>query len=196
LNREEQIKDDEEKLLFKQLMSLHGNLDNSFLSNYNRSLPFNETFVDRWERARKLGFGDQTNIYDSSIVLGNLNVGSNCWIGPYTILDGSGGLYIGNYVTISAGVQIYTHDNIKQTLSSFKVPIERNPIKISNNVYIGPNSIITKGVEIGDFCVIGAGSFVNKNIESNTIVAGQPAKPIGKVIIEGDEINFKYFEFK
>lgn len=175
-------------------MNLHSSLDNAFLSTLNRSLPFNETFVDRWERAIKLGFGEGTSIYDSSLVLGNVKIGSNCWIGPFTILDGSGGLIIGNFCTISSGVHIYSHDNVKQTLTSGIIPIERSPVKIGNNVYLGPNVVVSKGVEIGDYCVIGVGSFVNKNIDSNTIVVGQPARPIGKVIIEENNVKFKYFE--
>ncbi|MBK6991969.1 MAG: hypothetical protein IPH34_09110 [Chitinophagaceae bacterium] len=59
-------------------------------------------------------------------------------------------------------MQIYTHDNVKQTLSSGKMPIERLPVNIGKNVYVGPNSIITKNVTVGDFCVIAASSFINK----------------------------------
>jgi acetyltransferase-like isoleucine patch superfamily enzyme len=48
----------------------------------------------------------------------DVTVGKNCWIGPNVILDGSGGgLFIGDYVDISAGVHIYTHDTVKRAIS-------------------------------------------------------------------------------
>lgn len=193
MKRKEALKNQEEANLFDKIIELHNTLDNAFLSQFNRSLPFSENFIDRWERAEKLGFGKGTSIYDSSMVLGNVKVGESCWIGPNTIIDGSGDLTIGNHCTISAGVQIYTHDNVKQTLSSGKLPIERNPVEIGNNVYLGPNAIIVKGIKIGNYSVIGSGAYVNKEVPDYAVVVGQPAKAIGKVQIEGDTITINYF---
>ena len=51
-------------------------------------------------------------------------------------------------------------------------------IEIGNNVWIGTRAIILKGVKVGDGSIIAAGSIVNKNINSNTIVAGIPAKEV------------------
>ena len=73
---------------------------------WKRTLPFGDYFVDRWEKANELGFGKGTSIYDSAIVIGDVKVGENTWIGPNVILDGSGGLQIGSWCSISAGVQI------------------------------------------------------------------------------------------
>ena len=75
-------------------------------THFNRVLPFGDYISDRWEKAHYLGFGEQTTIYDSSLVLGDVKVGKNCWIGPYTILDGSGGLCIGDCCDISAGAHL------------------------------------------------------------------------------------------
>lgn len=168
-------------------------MDTSFLEEFNRSVSFGDVFVDRWERAKKLGFGERTNIYDSSLVIGDVQVGSDCWIGPYTILDGSGSLSIGDFCTISAGVHIYSHDNLKNTLSSGKLPIDREQVIIANNCYIAPNVVIAKGVELGEYCVVGANSFVNRPFEAFSILAGNPAKQIGRVQLElNGNINFKY----
>ena len=192
MKRKKSIKDKTSVKLFNDLKRLHEQLDNAFITQFNRSLPLSETLLDRWDRAKKLGFGNNTSIYDSALVFGNVKVGNNCWIGSYTIIDGSGGLEIGDYCTISVGVQIYSHDNIMQTLSSGKLPIKRQNVRIGNNVYIGPNAVITKGVNIGNYCVIGAYSLVNKDVPDNSIVFGQPCVVKGNVKSNNGEIEFHY----
>lgn len=188
------MEDGDQSRFYEAILGVHKTLDDAFLKNLDRSLPLADTLLDRWDRAKKLGFGKGTSIYDSSVVLGKVNVGANCWIGPFSILDGSGGLELGDFCTVAAGVQIYTHDNVKQTLSSGKFPIERTPVQIGSNVYIAPNAVIVKGIKIGNFTVIGANSLVNKDIPSHSIAIGQPAKVVGKIEfgIEG-EIVFNYF---
>ncbi len=145
---------------------------------FHRSLPLNELFTDRWERAKYLGFGERTSIYDSSLVIGEVRVGENTWIGPFTVLDGSGGLKIGNNCSISAGVQIYSHDSVNWAVSGGKDPYEYSPTNIGNNCYIGPNVVIVKGVIIGDNTIIGANSFVNKSFPAGSKIAGNPANII------------------
>jgi acetyltransferase-like isoleucine patch superfamily enzyme len=78
----------------------------------------------------------------------SLFVGAHCWIVPFSIIDGSGGLIVGGHCTLSVGVQIYTHDNVQHTLSSGQKPIERKPVVIGHNVYVGPNALITKGAPL------------------------------------------------
>jgi len=164
--------------LFSLLKHLHIILRKEKFDKFQRLLPIGEVLVDRWEKARFYGFGRETSIYDSSIVIGDVTVGSHCWIGPNTILDGSGGLEIGDHCDISAGSQIYTHDTIDRVI--FAKDINHAPVKIGNNCYIGPNVIITKGVTIGDYVVIGANSFVNQNIPSNSKGWGTPFQIKGK----------------
>lgn len=145
---------------------------------WDRSLPFADYLVDRWEKAERLGFGDGSSIYDSALVLGQVEVGKNTWIGPFTVLDGSGGLEIGDTCSISAGVQIYTHDTVAWATSGGIASVAKAPVRIGNNCYIGPNVIISKGVSIGDGCIIGANSFVNKSIPSKMRAWGTPCKLI------------------
>ena len=192
MDKEKSLEHKESLSLFLKINELHNDLDQAYLSQFQRSLPLNEELSDRWKRAEKLGFGKESSIYDSSLVFGDVSAGDNCWIGPFTVIDGNKGLKIGNYCTISVGVQIYTHDNIKQTLSSGSSPIERESVTIGDNVYIGPNVIITKGVCIGNSCVIGAFSFVNRDIPDNSIVVGQPAKVRGRVEYKNGELEFVY----
>jgi acetyltransferase-like isoleucine patch superfamily enzyme len=119
-------------------------------ARWKRYLPFGDYVSDRWERAKTMGFGDRTSIYDSALVPGTVSVGSDGWIGPFTLLDGSGGLEIGDFCSISAGVQIYTHDSVQWAVSNGVAPFEYGFVKIGSRCYIGPNSIIAKGVTIGE----------------------------------------------
>lgn len=142
---------------------------------FHRVLPMNEYLSDRWEKAAYLGFGEGTNIYDSSLVFGNVKVGKNCWIGPFTILDGSGGeLRIGDNCNISAGTHIYTHDTVDKVI--YNLAVSKSPVNIGNNCYIGPNVTISKGVSIGNNVIIGANSFVNQDIPAFSKGFGTPFK--------------------
>ncbi len=192
MDKEKFISGHDREKLYREFLELHNLIDEEYLKQFNRSLPLNETFTNRWERAKKLGFGEGSSIYDSALFFGDTVIGKHCWIGPFTIIDGSGGLRVGDYCTISTGVHIYTHDNLKQTLSGGKIAIEREKVTIGSNVYIGPQSIITKGISIGNCSVIAANSFVNKNVEDFEIVAGNPAKKIGKVVFKNETIQFEY----
>lgn len=145
--------------------------------DYNRVLPMGDYFIERAEKANYLKFGEGSTIYDSSYVFGDVKVGKNVWVGPFTILDGSGGLEIGDNCNVSAGVQIYSHDTVDRVI--YQKEISKAKVKIGNNVYIGPNSIIAKGVVIGDNVIIGANSFVSKNISSNTKGWGTPFEAKG-----------------
>src|SRR5688572_8652435 len=137
-------------------------------AKFRRTLPFGDYVVDRWEKARELGFGEGASVYDSALVLGDVKVGAHTWIGPFVVLDGSGGLSIGSHCSISAGVQIYTHDSVRWALSGGEAPYETAPTSIGNNCYIGPHTVITKGVRIGDGCLIGAHSLVLGDIPAGS----------------------------
>lgn len=170
------------------MTGLLGDLKNLWLARrrevrekFNRTLPLADYIVDRWEKARELGFGEGTSIYDSSLVLGDVKVGHDTWIGPFTVLDGSGGgLTIGSHCSISAGVQIYTHDTVDRSLSGGVAPVVRARTAIGSNCYIGPNAVIAKGVTIGDRVVIGANSLVLNDIPAGMKAFGTPCVVVGQ----------------
>lgn len=149
---------------------------------FNRTLPFGDYIVDRWEKARLLGFGEGTSIYDSALVLGDVTVGKNTWIGPGAILDGSGGaLEIGDTCSIGGGVQITTHESIDWALSGGVAPFEKASTKIGSRCFIGGNTIVRMGVTIGDGCFVAPLSFVNKDLAPGSRVAGSPARALPAV---------------
>ena len=143
---------------------------------WDRSLPTGEYFNDRWHRAKSLGFGEGTSVYDSTVIIGKVSVGSRTWIGPFVLLDGSGGLRIGDNCSVSAGAQVYTHDTVKWAISGGIQAVERRSTVIGSNVYIGPNVVIVMGVQIGDGAVIGANSFVDSDIPANRRAWGNPCR--------------------
>lgn len=90
---------------------------------------------------------------------------------------------IGDNCLISLNVTFMTHDggvSVLNNLECFgkKSMDKLGKIKVGNNVFIGKNATIMPGVTIGDNVIIGLGSIVTKNIESNSVVCGIPAKKI------------------
>ena len=170
-------------LQLKQTLSLAQKIYND---KWDRRVPVIDALFDRWSAGENYGFGDKVNISHLSYVIGDVTVGNETFIGPFTLIDGSGGLEIGSYCSIAAGVHIYSHDTIARALSGYKEDVTRKPTKIGNSCFIGPNSVITKGVNIGDHCFVGANSVVTFDLDYNTAVLGNPAQIIGKVIIKKD----------
>lgn len=150
-------------------------------ARFNRSLPLADYVVDRWEKAGELGFGRGTSVYDSVLVLGDVKVGQNTWIGPFVVLDGSGGLTVGSNCSISAGVQIYSHDSVRWAVSGGKDAYEYAQTRIGDNCYIGPNTVIAKGVTIGNQCIVGANSLVLHDLPERTKSFGTPCRVAGPV---------------
>lgn len=179
----------------RALSDYHESRRREFADRWKRALPFGDEVVDRWQKAKLLGFGEDTSIYDSSVVLGDVRVGARTWIGPFTVLDGSGGLTIGDTCSISAGVQIYSHDSVKWAVSGGRAPYEHSPVRIGNHTYVGPMSIVTSGVTIGAHCVIGANSIVNRTLPDFSIAVGSTCRIVGRVVLGDDHsVELRYGE--
>jgi len=179
-------------MIENDLSELYAAKRESMRARFDRDLPFDELLFDRWERAASLGFGDESSIYHLSYVYGDVKVGEHTWIGPYTLLDGTGGLSIGSWCAVSAGVHIYTHDSSMWAVSGGKSPTARKAVTIEDCCYIGPQSIVTMGVTIGAHSVVGGHSFVNQDVDPYSVVVGAPARRIGQVVIDGDASRFVY----
>jgi acetyltransferase-like isoleucine patch superfamily enzyme len=150
-----------------KIINLLKELRLSMKDQFDRHVSIQDLLSDRWETAKFYGFGEGTSCYNNVLIIGDVKVGKNTWIGPNVILDGSGGLQIGDHVSISAGVQIYTHHTVDWSTSLGKKPSKKNKTTVGNGVYLGPNSIIQMGTTIGDKSVIGAMSFVNKDVPNS-----------------------------
>ena len=121
------------------------------------------------------------NIYFSNVYydLPKLIVGENCSLGHLMNINISKKIIIGNHVRIGGYVFISDADGHplnaeeRRTLPFKKENIK--PVFIDDDVWIGRNSIILKGVHIEKGSIIAAGSVVTKNVKQFTIVAGNPA---------------------
>ena len=181
------------KELSRLLQQMHRERDAELKARFDRVLPFADGLFDRWDRAKFLGFGNNVSIYDSALIFGEVTVGDNTWIGPYVLLDGSGGgISIGQWCSISTGVQIYTHDSVLRALSGGVLPQRTGSVRCGDCCYIGSQSIVAVGATIGNHCVIAANSFVNRDVLDRTIVGGNPAKRLGRVEGTGKDVRLVY----
>jgi acetyltransferase-like isoleucine patch superfamily enzyme/glycosyltransferase involved in cell wall biosynthesis len=172
--------------LQRDLAELHARLRQQMKERFNRAVSLGDLLTDRWERAKFLGFGNRSSIYDSALVLGDVQVGENTWIGPQCVLDGSGGLEIGSHCSIAAGCQVYSHDSVGWALSGGEAAYRRQPTVVGNACYLGPGVVITAGATLGDHCLVGALSLVKGDVPSHSIVVGVPARIVGKVVLQSD----------
>ncbi|MEB3286045.1 MAG: acyltransferase [Vampirovibrionales bacterium] len=186
--------DDELKRLHQQLVALHHQLRQDTFTQYHRINPFYEDLFDWKERGEFLfGPGKNITVYNTCSVVGDVQVGANTWIGPYTALDGTGGIKIGSFCSVSSGVNILTHDTVKWALTGGKAAYDFAPVEIGDCCFIGTGAVIMKGVTVGHHCVIGAGAIVTKDIPDFSIVFGVPAKITGQVVVDNDTVAYQYF---
>jgi serine acetyltransferase len=126
----------------------------------------------------------------SSICFGNrvheqpeLHIGSDTFIGHGCNFSIAESLHIGNHCLIGWGVRIADFDGhpIDAAQRRAKVAVAANairPVSIGDDVWIGAQAIILKGVTVGHRSVIGAGSVVSRNVPADTVVAGSPARVV------------------
>jgi acetyltransferase-like isoleucine patch superfamily enzyme len=111
--------------------------------------------------------------------LPKIRIGSNTYINRNTFLDASLSLTVGRECGIGPGCYITDHDHgTDPTLPPLMQPLVAKATRIGDRVWIGANVTILKGVTIGDRAIIGAGSVVTKDVPSDAIAVGVPAKVI------------------
>ncbi len=110
----------------------------------------------------------------------NVSLGNKVYIGQDVMLDGRGGITIGENTTIGFNVVILSanHDYESNDLPyEYNVYIHK-PVVIGCNVWIGGNVLIIPGVSIGDGAIVAAGTVVTTNVEPLAIVGNQPMRTI------------------
>ena len=132
-------------------------------------------------------FGDNVSIgaFSRIIVSTSLNnigekikIGNNVGIGEFAYLGGSGGLEIGDECIVGQYLSCHPENhNYEDLETSIRFQgVNRKGIKIGKNCWIGSKVTILDGVEIGDGCILAAGSVITKSFPDNSIIGGIPSK--------------------
>lgn len=113
-----------------------------------------------------------------------VTIGQDCEINTMFFSTEPYLIEIGNQVRIASGTQFITHDG---SIMCFRDELKGGifgKIKIGNNVFIGINCIILLNTNIGDNCIIGAGSVVRGNFAANSVIIGNPAKVVSNTALQ------------
>ncbi|SIS70926.1 Acetyltransferase (isoleucine patch superfamily) [Chryseobacterium ureilyticum] len=132
-------------------------------------------------------FGDNVSIgaFSRIIVSTSFNnigkrikIGNNVGIGEFAYLGGSGGLEIGDECIVGQYLSCHPENHNYEDLETSirHQGVNRKGIKIGKNCWIGSKVTILDGVEIGDGCILAAGSVITKSFPRNSIIGGVPAK--------------------
>jgi len=136
-------------------------------------------------------FQKRTRISSSAKLVNKskINISDNVWIGHYCIIDGIGGVEIGEGVHLASHTCIYTHSSQDSIRLLGKKYIEFEPenrlgyiiepVKIGKYSFIGTSSVILPGSVLGKGVIVGAGSVVKGEFTDFSILAGNPAKIVG-----------------
>ena len=139
-----------------------------------------------------ISIGKHTNIEGLVMVYpygGKIIIGDYCSLSPMSRIISTKEIIIGNRVLIAHNVNIIDnnshpkdatlrHQDFKESFTIGMQPHDLNaaPIIIEDDVWIGHNSTILKGVKIGKGAIIGSNSVITKNVEANTINVGNPVR--------------------
>ena len=159
--------------------------------------------LNAWQRDRKAprmlrGYRDATGQWrpwvrmsDTALIqcAERVILEDHCFIWHYSILDGTGGLEIGEGCHIGAWVGIFTHSShlalrvhgrhYLDVAQDKRAGFRTAPVAIGRYVAIGASSLIMPGVTIGDGAAIMAGSIVQSNVAPFALVGGNPARVLG-----------------
>jgi acetyltransferase-like isoleucine patch superfamily enzyme len=104
-------------------------------------------------------------------------LGAYCIVLPGVRIAAATSIRVGNNCMFATNCYVTDadwHDQYDRTAA----PGKTGPIALGDNVWIGDSAIVCKGVEIGDNSIVGAGAVVTRSVPANTIVAGNPARPV------------------
>ena len=146
--------------------------------------------------------GKNTKIWHYSHIFGSSTVGENCVIGQNVMIGPN--VILGNGCKIQNNVSLYkgiileddvfcgpscVFTNVKTPRAFIDRSNEFSSTIVRKGVSIGANATIVCGVELGKFCMIGAGALVTKNVKPYSLVIGSPAKHIGWVSEAGERLD-------
>jgi UDP-2-acetamido-3-amino-2,3-dideoxy-glucuronate N-acetyltransferase len=147
--------------------------------------------------------GEGTKIWHFSHVMPGCVIGKNCNLGQNVVV--SPGVTLGDNVKVQNNVSIYTgviceddvflgpsmvFTNVINPRSFVARKDEYKKTLVRRGASIGANATIVCGVEIGEYCFVGAGAVITKNVLPYALVAGNPARQVGWISEQGHKLNF------
>lgn len=141
--------------------------------------------IRRWVVGRRFGRkGEGLVLYTGVRIIGphGKKVGNNCRIAYDCIFQANGGIEMGDEVIFGPGVKVWSVNHVFDRTDKpiYEQGYEHKPVVIGNGVWFGANSFIMPGAHIGDHVIVSAGSVVaGKDVESYSILAGNPARKVG-----------------
>lgn len=111
-----------------------------------------------------------------------LKLGRWIHIGPQGFIECKGGVVIGDGSILSSRVVILssTHEYRSSEMIPYGGEDKLGQVSLGKAVWVGYGAMILPGVRLGDGCVVGAGAVVTRDVPEGTVVAGNPARPIGE----------------
>ncbi len=111
----------------------------------------------------------------------NISIGKNFYMNHSCIILDGAKVSFGDNALIGPQCGFYTAEHpLEASLRRKSIEMDR-PITVGNDVWIGGGAKILAGVTIGDNCIIGAGAVVTRDVPSNTVVAGVPARIVKEI---------------
>ena len=143
-------------------------------------------FINRYKLSRLGSHGANCHIEGIiNMYLSNVYIGNNVFIPTgATFLSSEARIIIGNNVMFGPNVMIATGNHRIDVIGKYMIDVKEKREKddedviIENDVWIGMNAMILKGVHIGEGSVIGAGAIVTKDIPDNAIAYGNPCRVV------------------
>lgn len=148
------------------------------LFRLNHTMPATEEFDALLrELFPAMGEGSRVATPLNGVRFHKVRIGKNVVIMPGCLMMSAGGITIEDEAMIAANVQLITNNHDLEE----RMIITCKPVRICRRAWIGAGSTILPGVTVGENAVVGAGSVVTKDVEADTIVAGNPARVIRKI---------------
>nr|WP_301952487.1 MULTISPECIES: DapH/DapD/GlmU-related protein [unclassified Rathayibacter] len=119
--------------------------------------------------------GDRSYIAAGAYLTGDVEVGADCSLNPYTVVRGD--VVLGSAVRIGAHTSIlgFNH-SMEPGTEVFRQPLTSRGVRIGDDVWIGSHVVVLDGVTVGDHAVLAAGAVVTKDVPAGAIVGGNPAR--------------------
>ena len=146
-----------------------------------------EVNIDPTTSINNVAIGNHVKIAKFCSIFGSANhlleIGDDSYIGMFSIINGfAAKVVVGKNVSIAQRVNIMADSgpNASPQMQHY-YPLITGNVKIGDHSWIGANAVIMPGVELGEFCVVAANSFVDKSFPSYSVIGGNPAKLIKRI---------------